>query len=70
MDGDAEILVDEPTGLEYKHDRTTELEGHTAKARELSRKDAETVKDSGVEELQHSCPGPKIRARAGELDVS
>ena len=47
MDGDAEMLVDEPTESE----QLTEFGEHTAQARELSRKDC------GVEDFQHNSPG-------------
>ena len=47
MEGDAEMLVDEPTESE----QLTEFGEHTARARELSRK------DHGVEDLQHNSPG-------------
>lgn len=60
VDGDAEMLVDEPTESE----QLTEFEQHTAQARELSRKDFEAAKNSGIRELQHSSPGPKIQATA------
>ena len=53
MDGDAGMLMDEPTEPE----QLTEFGEHTAQARELSRKDC------GVEDLQHNSPGKQSASR-------
>lgn len=53
MDGDAEMLVDEPTESE----QLTEFGEHTARARELSRK------DHGVEDLQHNSLENRVRRK-------
>ena len=56
MEGDAEMLVDEPTGPE----QLTEFGEHTAQARELFRKNC------GVEDLQHH--SPEMKSASQERD--
>lgn len=66
MDEDLGMPINKPT--EPQHDRTLEFEEHTTQARESSRKDVETTKDTGVEDLQHNSPEPKIQTASQERD--
>ena len=70
LGGDAGIAVDEGSELshELNDNRTTEFEKHTMQAREASRIDPETARDSGVEDLQHNPPGLKDQTAPQERD--
>jgi hypothetical protein len=58
---DAEESVEE-----LKHDHVTAFENHTPQARELSRTEVNTTKESDAEDLQHKSPGLKKRSALQE----